>query len=279
MKKKELKEKMKQLKSKSKENTLVIKLEKDASEIKSIKKANKSPKGQRQIENTKGNIMDVKNINKFYVSGKNSYHVLKDVSLNIKKGEFVVIVGPSGSGKTTLLNIISGLDRATDGNVICKNINLSALKNSELTTFRRNHVGFVFQSYNLLSELNAEDNAQMGRQLQTSNNRRMDISDLFERVGIGGLEKKTVGELSGGQMQRVSIVRALSKNPDIIFADEPTGALDSKSSEMVLDLFKEINKKYKTTIVLVTHDMNITKLADRVIEVSDGEVKIQTRSR
>lgn len=279
MNKKEVKEKMKQLKSKSKENTLVIRLEKDASEIKSIKKANKSPKGQRQIENSKGNIMDVKNINKFYVSGKNSYHILKDVSLSIKKGEFVVIVGPSGSGKTTLLNIISGLDRATDGNVICKNINLSALKNSELTTFRRNHVGFVFQSYNLLSELNAEDNAQMGRQLQTSNNRRMNISELFTKVGIGGLEKKTIGELSGGQMQRVSIVRALSKNPDIIFADEPTGALDSKSSEMVLDLFKEINKKYKTTIVLVTHDMNITKLADRVIEVNDGEVKIQTRSR
>ena len=279
MNKKEVKEKMKQLKSKSKENTLVIRLEKDDSEIKAIKKANKSPKGQRQIENSKGNIMDVKNINKFYVSGKNSYHILKDVSLSIKKGEFVVIVGPSGSGKTTLLNIISGLDRATDGNVICKNINLSALKNSELTTFRRNHVGFVFQSYNLLSELNAEDNAQMGRQLQTSNNRRMNISELFTKVGIGGLEKKTIGELSGGQMQRVSIVRALSKNPDIIFADEPTGALDSKSSEMVLDLFKEINKKYKTTIVLVTHDMNITKLADRVIEVNDGEVKIQTRSR
>ena len=279
MNKKEVKEKMKQLKSKSKENTLVIRLEKDASEIKSIKKANKSPKGQRQIQNSAGNIMDVKNINKFYVSGKNSYHILKDVSLDIKKGEFVVIVGPSGSGKTTLLNIISGLDRATDGNVICKNINLSALKNSELTTFRRNHVGFVFQSYNLLSELNAEDNAQMGRQLQTSNNRRMNISELFTKVGIGGLEKKTIGELSGGQMQRVSIVRALSKNPDIIFADEPTGALDSKSSEMVLDLFKEINKKYKTTIVLVTHDMNITKLADRVIEVNDGEVKIQTRSR
>lgn len=279
MNKKEVKEKMKQLKSKSKENTLVIRLEKDASEIKSIKKANKSPKGQRQIQNSAGNIMDVKNINKFYVSGKNSYHILKDVSLDIKKGEFVVIVGPSGSGKTTLLNIISGLDRATDGNVICKNINLSALKNSELTTFRRNHVGFVFQSYNLLSELNAEDNAQMGRQLQTSNNRRMNISELFTKVGIGGLEKKTIGELSGGQMQRVSIVRALSKNPDIIFADEPTGALDSKSSEMVLDLFKEINKKYKTTIVLVTHDMNITKLADRVIEVNDGQVKIQTRSR
>ena len=279
MNKKEVKEKMKQLKSKKKENTLVIRLEKDASEIKSIKKANKSPKGQRQIQNSAGNIMDVKNINKFYVSGKNSYHILKDVSLDIKKGEFVVIVGPSGSGKTTLLNIISGLDRATDGNVICKNINLSALKNSELTTFRRNHVGFVFQSYNLLSELNAEDNAQMGRQLQTSNNRRMNISELFTKVGIGGLEKKTIGELSGGQMQRVSIVRALSKNPDIIFADEPTGALDSKSSEMVLDLFKEINKKYKTTIVLVTHDMNVTKLADRVIEVNDGKVKIQTRSR
>lgn len=279
MKRKEQNHKIKELKAKQRENTMIIKMQTSPAELKFLKKANKSPKGPKEIKNKKGCILEVKNINKFYVSGKQKYHVLKDANLEIKKGEFVVIVGPSGSGKTTLLNIISGLDRATDGNVVFKDMNISALKTSELTTFRRNNVGFVFQSYNLLSELNAEDNAQMGRQLQTNNSRRMDISELFERVGIGGLEKKTIGELSGGQMQRVSIVRALSKNPEIIFADEPTGALDSKSSERVLELFKEINKKYKTTIVLVTHDMEVTKLADKIIEVSDGEVQTKTQKR
>lgn len=269
--------KIKALKEKEKEQTRLMELKSSTSKVNEYKRANKTPKGERNVENSEGMIIDVNKINKYYASGKTYTHVLKNVSLKIKKGEFVVILGPSGSGKTTLLNILSGLDRPTYGDVVVNNINISSLTNSELTTFRRNNVGFVFQSYNLLSELNAIDNAMMGSQLQMDGNKRLDLEELFERVGLKGLEKKAVGELSGGQMQRVSIVRALAKNPEVIFADEPTGALDSKTSDKVLELFKEINQKYKTTIIFVTHDEKIANLADKLIRVVDGKVKIEEK--
>lgn len=280
---KEVKQKLKELKEKEKESKRVKKLSQkdgqDAILLKEIRTQNKNPKGEKLLENTEGNIIDVRKINKYYTSGSNIFHILKDVSFEIKRGEFVVILGPSGSGKTTLLNVLSGLDRSTNGEIIINGTNLSALKNKELTTFRRNNVGFVFQSYNLLAELNAYDNAVMGRQLQIDGNKRLDVKDLFKRVGLEGHEKKVISELSGGQLQRVSIVRALSKNPDIIFADEPTGALDSKTSEKVLELFSEINKKYKTTIIFVTHDENVTKLANKVIHVNDGKAKVEKRTK
>lgn len=253
--------KLKQLKEKKKENTRLIKLS-------SLHKKD---------DVLAKEIVSVKKLNKSYFSGKIEHKVLKNISLSINKGDFVVILGPSGSGKTTLLNILSGLDKATSGKVnVCGN-NLTELSSSELTTFRRNNVGFVFQSYNLLSELNVEDNVRMGHQLQIDGNKRLDIFELFERVGLKGLEKNMIGELSGGQMQRVSIVRALAKNPDIIFADEPTGALDQKTSEKVLNLFKEINEKYNTTIVLVTHDEAIRNMAKTVISVIDGKVEVEKR--
>lgn len=281
MNKKDNNQKIRELKDKQKEKKHIEKLSSNRNKelIKEIKNNNKSLKGDKIMQNSEGNIIDIKALNKTYVSGKTTFQALKDVSFTIKKGEFVVILGPSGSGKTTLLNIISGLDRATEGHVIVNGTNLSALKNAELTTFRRNNVGFVFQSYNLLAELNAYDNAMMGRQLQTNGNKRLDVKELFERVGLKGQEKKAITELSGGQMQRVSIVRALAKNPELIFADEPTGALDSKTSEMVLELFDEINNKYKTTIVFVTHDKDVAKLADKVIHVIDGQVKVEVRKK
>lgn len=269
--------KIKALKEKEKEQTKLMELKNSSTKVSEYKRANKTPKGERNIDNSNNMIIDVDRINKYYVTGKTYTHVLKNVSLKIKKGEFVVILGPSGSGKTTLLNILSGLDRPTYGDVVVNNINISSLSNSELTTFRRNNVGFVFQSYNLLSELNAIDNAMMGSQLQMDGNKRLNLEELFERVGLKGLEKKAVGELSGGQMQRVSIVRALAKNPEVIFADEPTGALDSKTSDKVLELFKEINQKYKTTIIFVTHDEKIANLADKLIRVVDGKVKIEEK--
>jgi len=278
---KKTKFKIKELKNKNKELKKLKKLDEPNDQLltKEIKIANKKPKGVKKLANTAGNIIDVTDMNKYYQNGQNNTHVLKDVKLTIEKGEFVVILGPSGSGKTTLLNLLSGLDRPTSGKVIVNGTNLSALKNSELTTFRRNNVGFVFQSYNLLSELNAYDNALMGRQLQTDNNKRLDIKELFEKVGLKGFEKKAVGQLSGGQMQRVSIIRALAKNPQIIFADEPTGALDSETSDKVLKLFSDINAKYKTTIIFVTHNIEVAKLADKVIHVKDGVINIEKRKK
>ncbi len=274
--------KVKELKAKVAESKRVKKLGNEntssrKAEIKLIKKENKTPKGETQISNSPGNIIDVKNLTKTYVRGSTAFDALKNVSLTIKKGEFVVILGASGSGKTTLLNVLSGLDRSTSGQIIVGNTNISALKNAELTTFRRNNIGFVFQSYNLLLELNAMDNARLGQKLQMDANKRLDLDELFEKVGLGDQKKRSINELSGGQLQRVSIIRALAKNPSIIFADEPTGALDSKTSVKVLELFKEINKKYGTTIIFVTHDETIKTLADRLIYVKDGEVNVETK--
>lgn len=283
MKKTEENQKIKELKNKKKElkrikqlDTQLLNVSQEQlskSEIRHIKAMNKKPHGQKNISNTPGYIIELKNVSKVYVTGHNKFKALRSVSFGIKKSEFIVILGASGSGKSTLLNVVSGLDRATEGDIIIKDINIAALSSGELTTFRRNHVGFIFQSYNLLSELNAKDNAELGRSLQIDGTKRADIAELFESIGIGQKVKSPVTELSGGQLQRVSIARALAKKPDIIFADEPTGALDSESTEKVLQLFKEINKQLGTTIVLVTHDKSIAQLADRVLIVKDGIAK------
>lgn len=248
------------------------------STTKTIIKQNKKPKGELNISNSVSNVIDVINVSKTYVTGNVLYTAIHDVNLQIKKGEFVVIVGPSGSGKTTLLNVLSGLDRATSGDIIVENLNISALSNKQLTNFRKDKIGFVFQSYNLIPELNAHDNALLGQVLQKDVKLRLDIKTLFEQVDLNGKENNSIGQLSGGQAQRVSIVRALAKNPSIIFADEPTGALDSRTSDMVLKLLKYINKEYNTTIILVTHNNEIEKIADKVIEVKDGVIAIKHAS-
>lgn len=273
---KELKNKKKELKRIETLDTQILNAPNWAltkAEIKSIKQMNKRPHGVKNIKNNDDYIIELRGVSKVYITGKTKFKALKNVDFGIKRGEFVVILGTSGSGKSTLLNVISGLDRATEGDIVINDINIAALTSKELTTFRRNYVGFIFQSYNLLPELNARDNAELGRALQIDGNKRADIAKLFESIGIGTKVKSPIKEMSGGQLQRVSIARALAKKPDIIFADEPTGALDSESTEKVLQLFKDINKTLKTTIVLVTHDRSIASLADRVLVVKDGVAK------
>lgn len=275
--------KMKNLRARAKEIKKIQKLTQESTglqeipfdhqEIKALKRLNRKPHGSHGLKNSQNNIIDIQNVSKIYVSGHQKFKALNNVTFSIKRGEFIVILGSSGSGKSTLLNVLSGLDRATEGNIIINDINICALTNRSLTTFRRNNVGFIFQSYNLLPELNAQDNAELGRALSIDGTKRRDVAELFEKMGIKHKLKSPITELSGGQLQRVSIARALAKSPDIIFADEPTGALDSESTEKVLQLFKEINTTLKTTIILVTHDKSIAKLADRVLIVKDGEAR------
>ncbi|MCR8613016.1 MAG: ATP-binding cassette domain-containing protein [Mycoplasma sp.] len=240
---------------------------------KEIKKLNTSPKGTRIIKNSAPDVLiDVKGVTKSYATKSFVFNALKDVSLEIKKGEFVVILGPSGSGKSTLLNVISGLDRSTYGDIIVDNTNISAITDRELVRFRRKKVGFVFQSYNLLSTLNVNDNVDIGRNLQMDKAKRMQIPELLNKMGMENQGKKRTFELSGGQQQRVAIARALAKSPNLLIGDEPTGALDSKSKIEVFELFKEINKK-GTTILIVTHNEQIAKLANKVIRIKDGVIE------
>ena len=243
-------------------------------EVAKTNKLNNSRKGRLNISNSKTDtLIGVRNISKAFTNKTSVFKALDDVSLEIKKGEFVVIVGPSGSGKTTLLNTISGLDRPTSGEIIIKGTNLAALSNSGLTSFRRENIGFVFQSYNLLSTLNVRDNIELGRSLQTDKHKRMNVDKIFSDIDLpSSTGKKKTYELSGGQQQRISIARAISKAPDILIGDEPTGALDTKSKGDVFSLFQEINKKNGTTIIIVTHDLKIAKLANRVIHVKDSKI-------
>ena len=242
-------------------------------EIKHINKLNKSGKGERLMPNSNKDVLiDVIGLRKSYTGKSMIFDALKNVNLTIKRGEFVVILGPSGSGKSTLLNMISGLDRPTMGSIIIDGHNICALKESELTRFRRDQIGFVFQSYNLMSTLNVKDNIEIGRSLQKDRKLRMDPNKLLKEMGIANQGSKRTFELSGGQQQRVSIARALSKSPSILIGDEPTGALDTQSGIDVLTLFKKVNKENKTTIIIVTHDKNLAQLADKVIYVKDSQI-------
>ncbi|CAM9132402.1 ABC transporter ATP-binding protein [Mycoplasma todarodis] len=245
----------------------------DKKDIKFINQENKRPKGARNLKNIKGNIIDLSYVKKVYTTKTLKFIALQSTSLSIQKGDFVVILGPSGSGKTTLLNIISGLDRPTSGDVVVADRNLSALKDVELTRFRRDHVGFVFQSYNLLPSLNVSDNVEVGRSLQKDAHKRQSVEEILNQLEMEPQSKKRTYELSGGQQQRVSIARALAKTPDILIGDEPTGALDTHTSLKVFQLFQEINKKNKTTVIVVTHNPNVAQLANKVIHVKDGKVQ------
>lgn len=217
-------------------------------------------------------LIEVKNLNKIYGSGEAEVKALKNINLNIEQGEFVAIVGQSGSGKSTLLHLIGGVDIPSSGEVIIDGKNIYKLKEKELSILRRRKLGFIFQFFNLIPVLTAQENIEMPVLLD---NEKIDKKYMNELLRILGLEERKnnyPSQLSGGQQQRVSIGRALANKPSIILADEATGNLDSKNSKEVLELLKYCAKKYNQTLILITHDINIAKSADRVITIEDGEI-------
>lgn len=239
-----------------------------------IIKNNKPHKGVSKIKPTNYNneVIYLENVNKYVTNGYNNLHILKDINLKIKQGEFVVIYGPSGSGKTTLLTLISALDRPTTG--ICYLVDSNTLGVSEhgLTVFRRKNVGYIFQQYGLLSDLTVYDNIKIASSLQKNKEMRIDIDDLLKRVDMYEYRNKKASTLSGGQAQRVAICRAIVKNPKILFGDEPTGAVHVDATRQILQIFKDINKEFNTTIVLVTHNEKILEIASRILKVDDGKI-------
>lgn len=213
-------------------------------------------------------MVQVKNITKSFGSRENKTEVLKGISLTVEEGDFVVILGASGSGKSTLLNVMSGLEKPDAGEVLYDGRNIAELSDAELTKFRKETVGFIFQQYYLLPHLNVEKNVKMGAELAGSR----DYKKVLEAVGLGEKMHKYPHELSGGEQQRVSVARALAKNPKVLFLDEPTGALDEATGRMVLDYISSLQKEYHFTIVCVTHNLNIAEMAGTVIRMNSGKI-------
>lgn len=216
------------------------------------------------------NILTVEKLYKTYGKGENEVHALKDVSFTMEKGEFAAVVGESGSGKSTLLNCIGGLDTATSGKVYLDGEDLFAMKDQKRTIFRRQNIGFVFQSFHLISELTVEQNIIFPLLLDYQKPDATDVEEVLEVLGLTDRRKHLPSQLSGGQQQRVAIGRAMLTKPTLILADEPTGNLDSKSSQDVMDLLIKASKDYQQTILMITHNANLTSYADRVFRVTDG---------
>ncbi len=217
-------------------------------------------------------ILRIEHISKIYGQGENQVTALNDVSFQVEKGEFVAIIGPSGSGKSTLLHILGGVDRPTSGKVYMDGQDVYAQKEEALAVFRRRQVGLIYQFYNLIPVLNVEENMALpvlmdGRRV---NPRRM--RELITTLGLGGREKHLPNQLSGGQQQRVSIGRALMNAPAVVLADEPTGNLDSKNSQEILELLRRSNQKYEQTLIVITHDERIALQADRILSIEDGRI-------
>ncbi|KEI78468.1 ABC transporter ATP-binding protein [Clostridium botulinum A2 117] len=213
--------------------------------------------------------LSLKNIGKkFNITGR-EFWVLKDINLEIEKGNIVTILGPSGSGKSTLLNIIGGTDKADSGEFVLKENIISNLKDQELTLYRREKLGFVFQFYNLIPNLTVWENVEVTSNI--SNNPR-DIKEILKKVQLYDKRDKFPQELSGGEQQRVSIARAIIKNPELLLCDEPTGALDYTTSKEILKLLEEINKEFNTTILIVTHNEAIASISDKIVKIRDGEI-------
>ena len=213
-------------------------------------------------------MISVKNLTKYYGKGDSQFKALDDVSIDIKDGEYVVILGASGSGKSTFLNAISGLETIDGGTISYDNNQINKMSEKELTSFRKDNTAFIFQQYYLLPHLNVEKNVKMGADL--ANNK--DIATYIEAVGLKEKSKKFPSELSGGEQQRVSIARALSKKPKVLFLDEPTGALDEKTGRQVLDYIIKLQKEQKFTMVMVTHNANIADTADTIIKMNSGKI-------
>lgn len=213
-------------------------------------------------------MISIKNIEKSYGTKEAPVKVLKGISFDIKDKDFVVILGASGSGKSTLLNIISGIERADKGMVLYDNLDITELTDNELTAFRKDNTGFVFQQYYLLSNMNVDRNVKMCADL--AGNR--DYKKIIEAVGLKDKIKKYPSELSGGEQQRVSLARALAKKPAMLFLDEPTGALDEETGRLVLDYISKLQKEYGFTVVMVTHNENISEMAETVIKMNSGRI-------
>ncbi len=214
--------------------------------------------------------LELQNIKKSYGEGGSRIEVLKDISLGIDKGEFVVLLGPSGSGKSTLLNIIGGIDNADSGKIIIKDKSMSDMDEKTLTTYRREHLGYIFQMYNLIPNLTVRENIEVGAYLSKN---PLNIDELIEVLGLKEHQNKIPSQLSGGQQQRCAIGRAIVKNPDILLCDEPTGALDYNTSKEILALIEEVNQKYGNTVIMVTHNDAIKNMADFVVKLRDGVIR------
>ena len=217
-------------------------------------------------------ILKVENLTKIYGKGTTKVVALDNVSFSVEKGEFVAIVGASGSGKSTLLHLIGGVDRPTSGKVFIDGKDIYELDDDKLAIFRRRQVGLVYQFYNLIPILNVEENIKLPLDLDNRKPNKECLNSLIKLLGLESRKNHLPNELSGGQQQRTSIGRALVTNPTIILADEPTGNLDSKSSDEIVELLRKSNKEYKQTIIMITHNMEIAKCADRIIQIEDGKI-------
>ena len=215
-------------------------------------------------------IVEFMDVSKIYKVGDMEFKALSNASFELNEGELVVILGPSGAGKSTLLNMLGGLDNPTSGKIIVEGNDISKLKNNELAEYRASHVGFVFQFYNLIPTLTVHENVTLVKEIAEN---PLSATKMLEEVGLKDHYKKFPSELSGGEQQRVSIARALAKNPKILLCDEPTGALDSETGVMVLKLLLKMAREYNKTIVIVTHNSNIAEIADKIIRVRSGKIQ------
>ena len=217
-------------------------------------------------------ILRVEHLTKKYGKGDNEVIAVNDMSFTVNKGEFVAIVGSSGSGKSTLLHLLGGVDRPTSGKVFIDGQNIYELSDDNLAIFRRRQVGLIYQFYNLIPILNVEENITLPCDLDGKNVNKEKLKELLKTLGLENRVKHLPNQLSGGQQQRVSIGRALITNPAIVLADEPTGNLDSKASDEIVELLKLSNKKYNQTVIMITHNLEIAKEADRIIRIEDGKI-------
>lgn len=215
-------------------------------------------------------FLEIKNIKKHFGEGESRVEVLKGIDIEIEKGEFCVLLGPSGSGKSTLLNIIGGIDAADEGYISINGKKTADMNEKALTLYRRKHLGYIFQMYNLIPNLNIKENIEVGAYLSDN---PLDVDDLLKTLGLYEHRHKLPNQLSGGQQQRTAIGRAIVKNPDILLCDEPTGALDYNTSKEILQLIEDVNKKYGNTIIMVTHNDAIKQMADRVVKLRDGMIR------
>ncbi len=215
-------------------------------------------------------FLELNQIKKSFGKGDTHVEVLKGIDFSLEKGEFCVLLGPSGSGKSTLLNIIGGIDTADSGVITINGDSMSDMKERQLTQYRRKHLGYIFQRYNLIPNLTVRENIEVGAYLSDN---PLDVNELIELLGLHKHRNKYPNQMSGGQQQRCAIGRALVKNPDILLCDEPTGALDSKTSREILKLIETINQTYKSTIIMVTHNDAIKDMADRIIKLKDGTIR------